>query len=224
MKIKQHPRLPIGHRRERLQVLGPAFWIPQLRSPSDRNRPHVVCQCDCGQIAVVAVNGLLAKRPVKSCGCAFSTRPQNLLLLKHGLGKHPLRSVRKSMIARCTDLRNSQYRNYGGRGITVCDEWMRGSETFIRWGIANGWQPGLQIDRRDNDKGYSPDNCRFVTARVNSNNRRAITRSGKYTLRPDITIEDVIALRNAGLTVNAIASQLGTSWHTVAMRIERATP
>lgn len=75
------------------------------------------------------------------------------------------------MKQRCLNPRCRAYRNYGERGITICDEWME-FEPFLAWALSNGWEKGLEIDRVDNDGGYSPENCRFVTRTVNGNNRR----------------------------------------------------
>lgn len=83
-----------------------------------------------------------------------------------------LQSVFSSMKQRCYATYHRNYPHYGGRGIVICEEWLTGtSEAFVQWGLANGYAPGLQIDRRDNDKSYSPDNCRFVTPSTNNNNR-----------------------------------------------------
>jgi hypothetical protein len=84
-----------------------------------------------------------------------------------------LRRVREAIIERCTNPKCKAYHRYGGRGITICDEWRCSSRAFIKWSISNGWQPGLEIDRRDNNAGYNPDNCRCVTRKVNMNNMEA---------------------------------------------------
>ena len=78
------------------------------------------------------------------------------------------------MRQRCYNPRTREYANYGGRGITVCDEWRERGQfvAFRDWALANGWKKGLDIDRKDNSKGYSPDNCRFVSRKANLNNRR----------------------------------------------------
>ncbi len=73
---------------------------------------------------------------------------------------------------RCYNPRRENYPRYGGRGITICDEWLNDVSTFVEWALANGFQPNLQIDRIDNDGSYSPENCRWVTAQTNSRNRR----------------------------------------------------
>jgi hypothetical protein len=73
---------------------------------------------------------------------------------------------------RCYNKEGQDYANYGGRGITVCQEWLDSYITFKEWALNNGWQEGLQIDRINNNLGYAPDNCRFVTSKINNNNRR----------------------------------------------------
>lgn len=77
----------------------------------------------------------------------------------------------KTMMHRCYNPKREKYKDYGGRGITVCNEW-HDPNTFINWSYTHGYQTGLQIDRIDNGRGYSPDNCRWVTAKENSRNRR----------------------------------------------------
>lgn len=93
--------------------------------------------------------------------------------LKHGLYREnaSLFNVWQTMKARCENANRDNYARYGGRGITVCKEWQT-AENFVKWALDNGYEKGLQLDRIDNAKGYSPENCRFVTATVNSRNRR----------------------------------------------------
>lgn len=93
-------------------------------------------------------------------------------LSQGGLSKHPLYRVWNLMYVRCHDIDSDNFPNYGGSGITVCLEWRYDFIPFYDWAIANGWEPGLQIDRIDNEEGYSPANCRFVTSKVNNNNKR----------------------------------------------------
>lgn len=97
----------------------------------------------------------------------------------HGLSKHPLYSVWEYMKARCYNKNTIRYNNYGGRGIRICDEWRNIPKAFIEWGLSNGWQKGLQIDRIDNDGNYEPSNCRFVTNRKNNLNKREFQSNNK---------------------------------------------
>ena len=77
-----------------------------------------------------------------------------------------------SMVHRCTVPTDAHYEYYGGRGITVCDEWKDNDKAFIRWAFENGYERGLSIDRIDNDGNYCPDNCRWTTRSVQQNNTR----------------------------------------------------
>lgn len=83
-----------------------------------------------------------------------------------------VRYVYYDMIRRCYKQTDKGYINYGARGITVCDEWRKDCKVFYKWAKENGYNKGLQLDRIDNDKGYSPDNCHWVTAQENSYNKR----------------------------------------------------
>lgn len=76
------------------------------------------------------------------------------------------------MIDRCTNTKCEAYPNYGGRGIIVCDEWINSKQSFFVWSVENGYSKDLELDRTDNTKGYSPDNCRYITRKENRNNRR----------------------------------------------------
>lgn len=92
---------------------------------------------------------------------------------QHGYSRHGgLYTVWISMKARCGHRHNSNYHNYGGRGIGVCNEWKVSFPVFRQWAISNGYGEGLQLDRIDNDGNYCPENCRWVTPSQNSRNTR----------------------------------------------------
>jgi len=81
------------------------------------------------------------------------------------------------MKQRCLNPNHVSYRHYGARGIQICQEWLASFSAFVQWAIRQGYQPGLQIDRIDNDVGYFPRNCRFVTTAENAQNRRGKNRA-----------------------------------------------
>ena len=128
------------------------------------------CRCDCGNVAVV--RGASLKNGItRSCGCliAESTKDRNTT---HGLRKTRLYHVWANMKDRCLNPNTPSYSYYGGRGITICDEWRDDFQAFYDWAMANGHRDDLSIDRIDNDKGYNPDNCRWATHSEQMHNRR----------------------------------------------------
>ena len=93
---------------------------------------------------------------------------------KHGAWhRHPrLYNVWRTMVNRCGNPKHPKYRIYGARGIEVCDEWRNNPNAFLDWSLANGYKPGLQIDRLDNNGGYGPSNCRWTTPKEQARNTR----------------------------------------------------
>lgn len=115
---------------------------------------------------------------------------------KDGRTNHPLYCVWSGMKERCNNKNATNYKWYGGAGITVCEEWTEFG-SFCEWAETHGWQPGLTIDRIDIKKGYSPANCRFVTARQQFRNRRSnvsITVDGMTKLQCEW--EEYLGLKN----------------------------
>jgi len=125
----------------------------------------VRCKCVCGKIKEVLFTHLRFGKST-SCGCIV------LHTKTHGLTKHKLYGVWSSMKQRCYDKNKPRYKDWGGRGIIVSEKWRNDFMEFYNWCIENGYEKGLQIDRINNDGNYGPENCRFVTAKVNSQNRR----------------------------------------------------
>lgn len=133
---------------------------------------HWVFSCVCGNTCIKTASNVqqAASKGLKpSCGCKTnkSVNPHK----KHGMYHHPAYRVWRGMITRCTNPRQKAWMHYGGRGITVCPEWKADFSNF--WNdMGATYQPGLQLDRTDNDLGYNPNNCRWVTQPENARNKR----------------------------------------------------
>jgi hypothetical protein len=132
------------------------------------------CQCECGKEIITRGSSLNSKNTT-SCGCLRIERTKKACTT-HGLSggrKHCPRIYRiwKNMKSRCGNPKTPRYERYGGRGISVCEPWNSSYLNFYLWCVSSGYQEDLTLDRIDNDKGYSPDNCRWATMSEQGLNR-----------------------------------------------------
>ena len=166
------------------------------------------CLCDCGNIVTVGGYDLRSGN-TKSCGCYKHERIVEASTT-HGAFGTPLYRTYFNMKNRCYNPHYYLFQHYGGKGVTVCDEWLGsgGFSAFAAWSNANGYERGLSIDRLDNSKGYCPDNCRWVNMVTQQNNRtnnRLITVDGEtHTMAEWAKI--------SGLHYGTIQRRLANGW------------
>lgn len=161
-----------------------------------KKRRYILCECKCGNTRKVNIDGLSSGK-TNSCGCYHKeVVTKGRFAKKHGLSNHPLFSTWRKMIDRCYNPLHEGFNNYGKRGINVCSAWRENPQIFIDWAVNNNWEKGLQIDRINNNKGYSPKNCRVVTRFVNAQNTRATirvkTKDGTISLKHACRINNLL--------------------------------
>ena len=130
-----------------------------------------ICQCDCGSMTHPINGDVLRRGKSRSCGC-LQREEASVSRSTHRRSKSRPYNIWSGLKNRCLNTNHPHYKDYGGRGIGVCDEWMHDFQAFYEWAMANGYRDDLTIDRIDNNGNYEPSNCRWTTMAVQRKNQR----------------------------------------------------
>lgn len=189
-----------GKRYGRLVVLNKA--APHVQ-PNKLKRTMWLCKCDCGS-QYIAYGANLQSNHTQSCGCLQKERARESATT-HGKSHTRLHRTWRHMVERCTNPNVRNYSDYGGRGITVCEEW-RKFDNFYQWAMQNGYYEDLTIDRINNNGNYEPNNCRFTDLTVQANNKRT---------------NHLMTANGETKTLTQWANELGISYITLLYRVRR---
>lgn len=193
--------------RKQLDLIGQTFFrwtvisVARIERVKNGTIKYWSCVCSCGTAGELTTSTLKTGHS-KSCGCYKRDHPPRRT---HNRSKSIEYRIWAAMIQRCTNKNNGAYHDYGGRGITVCEEWLNSFAAFFR-DMGERPSPKHEIDRRDNSKGYSKDNCKWVTAKTNQRNKRN---------------NRLISYNGVSKTLAEWAQDTGLLQSTIGLRIDR---
>ena len=146
------------------------YWKVLYRNGSTANKASIwKCECTlCHKIYDVIGASLRTNKSTCCLSCSAKTSHTK------SFSKDPIKIVFLGMKERCLNKNSDHYKYYGGRGITICNEWLEDSEKFYKWAYKNGYKKGLTIDRINPDKNYEPSNCRFITLAEQQRNKKNV--------------------------------------------------
>lgn len=158
-------------------LTGRTFGYLTMLRPSEVSAGHGkralwVARCECGEELVVPTDGFRSNRKPSPTSCGCMTKELRAASRRtHGMSGHKAFAVWRSMVDRCTLPSHHAWKNYGGRGISVCEPWLTSFAAF--WAdMGPSYSPGLTLDRERNNEGYSPQNCRWVDRKTQARNTR----------------------------------------------------
>ena len=150
--------------------------------PSGRRRVMWSCRCECGKNFLCRNDAVTG---IESCGCKRN-RDNAIRQTKNSESRTRLYNIYYSMVGRCHNPRSAEYGRYGGRGISVCEEWRSDNTKFFEWARGAGYDPEapeMSLERIDVDGNYCPENCKWISIADQYNNRRNTIRIGNLTLK-----------------------------------------
>lgn len=197
-----------------MDITGKSFarWtVLSIAGRSKHGKSTWNCKCECGAVSVVVGSSLISGLS-SSCGCLADEltvrRSTTHGLSKNGKAVSRLHYIWANMKARCNRENSTDYHNYGARGIKVCKEWENDFLAFHTWAMSAGYDKKLTIERVDNNKGYSPDNCTWATYKDQARNKRGL----KLTLAKAESIRKLI---NEGAKTSTVAKIFSIDRHHV---------
>ena len=189
-------------------------WTVLERAGNDKyGKMMWLCKCGCGKVKRVAGYSM---RRGESSSCKSCSNKENKFGITHGGCKTKLYAVWHSMRQRCKNINDQAWKHYGGRGIKVYREWHK-FEIFRNWALTNGYKEGLEIDRIDNNKGYYPENCRWITRKEQCRN----TRRNRYITINNRTKTVIEWAEEYGINVNVLRSRIRLGW--IGVKLLQAT-
>ena len=165
-------------------------------------------KCDCGKEKHLPSAEVTGKNGPRSCGCLRKEimERQQQASRTHCGSKTRLYSIWRSMKKRCYTPSTHEFNNYGGRGITVCEEWLNSFEAFRDWALSNGYADNLTLDRKRSDGNYEPSNCRWATWTEQERNRRNVR---------------MVQYSNETLTLTELSERTGVPYPVLYGRVVR---
>lgn len=156
----------------RLNIVGQKFGrLTVLKYVESKSEDSMfLCRCDCGNEKIIRGTHLKNGK-ILSCGCLLKEIDSELHTT-HGKANTRIYSIYRGLFQRCYNKNKHAYKNYGGRGIRVCDEWLNDFMSFYNWAINNGYKEDLTLDRINVDGNYEPNNCRWVDRKTQARNTR----------------------------------------------------
>lgn len=172
---------------------------------SKNYKRYWLCKCECGNEKYISTSKLTTGNTI-SCGCYQKENIKNGLNYKHGLRKTRLYRIWVNMKTRCCNTNDNHFKDYGARGIKICDEWLNDFMNFYNWSMENGYKDNLTIDRIDVNGNYEPSNCRWATILEQNRNRRVVK---------------VITFNGKSQTISQWSSELKLGKETIRERIKK---